>query len=137
LNRNKDADKLSAGLAKFVVEGWFVIKLEGCVFCCREKWRKKKKFKGGEGCSSSNKLHIKDVFKSVSNSICKNDMSLYFLTCFHSLFSHCNSLGIYLENIFISIYRWILRVHIQLEKFIAIYRYNIFCLCVFVNFLVV
>jgi hypothetical protein len=53
-------------------------------------------------------------------------MSLYFLTCFHSLFSHCNSLGIYLENIFISIYRWILRVHIQLEKFIAIYRHNIF-----------
>jgi hypothetical protein len=68
LNRNKDVDKLSVGLAKFVVEYWFVIKLEGACCLLQRKVEKKKEMEGGH--SSSHKLSIKDGFKSVSNYVC-------------------------------------------------------------------
>jgi len=55
-------------------------------------------------CSSGHKLNIKDGFidgfKFIGNFICKNDTSSYFLAFFYSLFSYCNSLGIYYDDIF-------------------------------------
>ena len=43
---------------------------------------------------------------------------------FHSLFSHCNSLGIYQGNIFFGGYRWIQRGTILSVKFTAISRWK-------------
>jgi hypothetical protein len=60
-----------------------------------------------KGCLLGHKLNIidrfTDEFKSIDNSIYKNDMSSYFLSFYHFFFSHCNSLSIYQENIFVDV----------------------------------
>jgi len=63
LNRNKDADKLSVEVAGFVVEGWFVIKLEGVLFVA-EKNKGRRGNRGGkeEGLLGDHKLNIIDGF---------------------------------------------------------------------------
>ena len=63
MNRNKDADKLSVGVAGFVVEGWFVIKLEGVLFFA-ETNRGRRGNKGGkeDGLLAGHKLNIIDGF---------------------------------------------------------------------------
>jgi hypothetical protein len=92
-----------------------------------------------EGCLSGHKLNIidrfTDEFKSINNSICKNDMSSYFLSFYHFFFSHCNSLSIYQENIFVSVYQLLLRWYIQLDKFTDIIFLST-CPFVFANFFV-
>jgi len=46
LNQNRDADKLSVGVARFVIESWFVIKLKGMMFIS-EKNKGRKRNEGG------------------------------------------------------------------------------------------
>jgi hypothetical protein len=43
---------------------------------------------------------------------------------FYSLFSHCNSLGIYWRNFSLGVYRWILGCKIMSIKVITIYRWK-------------
>ena len=71
----------------------------------------------------------------IGNVLCKSYTSLYCLTFFfHSLFSHCNSLGIYRGNFSIGVYQWIQGWEILSVKVITIYQWNFsvgisFCIC--------
>ena len=84
--QNLDSNKQSIGATKFVIGGWFVIKLGVCAICCRENEGRRKNGEREVGRLSSHKLNItykfNDEFKSVSNFVCKNNRSLYFLFLF-------------------------------------------------------
>jgi len=60
-----------------------MIQFGGCSVCCREKWRETEREKG---CLLDHKLNITngftDKFKSIGNSVCKNDTSVYILIFF-------------------------------------------------------
>jgi len=89
-------------MAEFVVEGWFVIKLEVCALFAARKNGGRRNGEGGEREESHLSGHklitneFIDEFKFIDNFVYKNNTSLYFLTSFfHSFFSHFNSLSIY------------------------------------------
>jgi len=87
LNQNRDADKLSVGVAKFVVEVWFVIKLVGVLFVAEKNKGRRRNEVRSSGHKSNITNEFIDEFKSVGNLICKNDTSSYFLTFFSFFFS--------------------------------------------------
>jgi len=74
-------------VTKFVVKGWFVIKLGGVLFVAKKnRGRRRNERRREESRSSGHKLNIingfTDRFKSFDNFVCKNNTSSYFLVFF-------------------------------------------------------
>jgi hypothetical protein len=85
-------------------------------------------------------MDLINIFKFIGNSVCKNNISFYFLALFfHSLFSYCNY-SVYTEGIFLSVFTDGYCENIFNRKNSPQFTNKIFlsvCTLVFANFLAV